>query len=271
MTSFRIREGEKTSFRINMGGGNSITFFRRPEPEVSLVGLSDSRIVALATRGYSGKFGVAISPEEVDEFWRELELTKLKTPLEMVHATFLFGNVTRSFTHQLARYRLGTSLVQESMRFSVQSDARILIPARIMASEDTELEEFMDATEASMRGYWAAIHAGIPTQDARAMLPHAITTRVFVQFSMLTLANVYRQRACCQAQEGEWEIVVSEMKNLIEEHDPKLASVLRAPWEDPSCISCGFGASFDRPCTNQAKFDANLRALLAQRAMEREI
>lgn len=246
--------------------GRSIAFFGEPQPEVFLANMSDPTVVGMATRGYTGQFGVEISETEFQKYWSELDLTRLKTPLEMVHVTFLFRNVTRAFTHQLVRYRLGTSFVQESMRFSVQNEAGILVPGKVWESPELSvLESFIDAIEKSMEHYWAMIDVGVPTQDARAILPHAITTNVFAQFSLLALTNIYRQRTCCQAQEGEWETVMRLVKLLISQHSPKVAEVLRAPWEDPSCTGCGFGASFDRPCLHQAKFDANADRLTAAR------
>jgi thymidylate synthase (FAD) len=245
----------------------SVEFFLRPQPEVILIDLSNPNVVAMATRGYAGKYSEDITSEELELYWKELDLTKLKTPLEMVHATFLLRGVTRSFTHQMVRYRIGTSFVQESLRFSVQDQAKILVPSNL---EGKNLKKFIDVNLQIMEAYWDLIDAGEKTEDARALLPHAILTNLFGQFSLLTLSNICRQRLCCQAQEGEWGIVVSSMKKEIQARSPQCAEVLRAPWQDPNAISCGFGASFDRPCIHQAVFDQNAAKLLKIKIFEGE-
>lgn len=239
-------------YTADMGGGRSIRFFRRPNPDVRLIELTDPTVVGMATRGYAGLYSSDITQEEFDRYWAELDLTKLKTPLEMVHVTVLLLGVTRSFTHQLVRYRLGTSFVQESMRFSVQDSAGILVPS----GSEEQVSAFEWRAKQAMRNYWRMLDEGAPTEDARALLPHAVTTNIFCQFSLLALANIYTQRTCCQAQHGEWGIVMSRIRRLVAERSEKCASVLRAPWET-GATTCGFGASFDRPCIHQAAFDRN--------------
>lgn len=249
--------GVSVSFPASPAGKpRQVDFFLRPKPLVTLVDLNDPMVVGMATRGYAGMYSQEMTEGEFALYWAELDLTKLKTPLEMVHATFLIKRVTRSFTHQMVRYRIGTSFVQESMRFSVQDSAGILVPNEV-SSDPVALEKYVEIMTATMRAYWAMIDAGGKTEDARSLLPHAITTNLFGQFSLLTLASIYKQRTCCQAQEGEWGAVVGAMRRELLKKSEKCAEVLRTPWQEPGVFGCGFGASFDRPCIHQAAFDRN--------------
>ena len=132
-----------------------------------------------------------------------------------------------------------------------------MIPSKVVTSE--EYENFVEASEIAMSTYHSMTASGIAVQDARAILPTHICTRLYLNVSILTLAHIYEQRSCCQAQEGEWESVILQAKAELQEKGfPHYAASLKAPWEDKKCVSCGFGASFDRPCKNQRKFDQNL-------------
>lgn len=159
-------------------------------------------------------------------------------------------------------------MVQESQRFSKQTGslARIVIPTNIVQNSSA-MEEFVEGCEGAMTAYFAMLDAeGVETQDARSLLPTGICTRLYANFSILSLAHVYEQRHCCQAQSEEWSPIVAQMKQeLLGKGFPRYAASLVAPWENPTCVSCGFGASFDRPCKNQEKFDANLEALFYSR------
>lgn len=241
-----------------------------PQPRVSLLHATPEWVVAQATKGYTGVYSMyPMSQAEQDKFWNELGKTKLKGPLEFAVTSWLIEDVTRAFTHQLARYRLGTAMVQESQRFSRQSGtkARIMVPQNIVLN-NMLVEEFIQTCEQSLTLYNSLIEQGANVQDARALLPTHICTRLYLSINMKALAHVYDQRMCCQAQEGEWASVIGQMRDELdgEAEDGSggfshYAATLQAPWEDPTCVSCGFGASFDRPCRNQHLFDANLLTL----------
>jgi thymidylate synthase ThyX len=252
--------------------GTYATYLLGAQPIVTLLYATPEWIVAQATKGYTGHYAAeALSAEEVKEFWNELGATKLKEPLAMAQAFFLIQDVTRAFTHQIARYRLGINIVQESQRFSLQDKhkATIVIPQNY-CKNNTLVEEFIDICEQNMAHYHAAIDAGLAVQDARAILPTHICTRLYVNASILTLAHIYEQRSCCQAQEGEWEEVISQIKCALRQQGfTQYSNVLRAPWETKTCISCGFGASFDRPCAYQSKFEQNLHKINAEKGKKR--
>lgn len=252
----------------------TIEFLFGPRPEVTLINATPQSVVALMTRGYTGNYSATITPEEELQFFRELGNTKLKAPLEAAQVCFLLEDVTRSFTHQIVRYRTA-KIVQESLRFSIQvseqeqsgNRAKVMVPQSVMDSGSEALEDYCLSCENAFRSYWTAIESGVPTQDARGLLPHNTCTRMFISLDVKTLAHIAEQRYCCQAQgsgageSGEWTSVVEQMKESLKENGFwYYADQMRAPWEDPECTNCGFGASFDRPCSYQHKFFANLKA-----------
>jgi flavin-dependent thymidylate synthase len=243
---------------------NQCLYFLNPQPKVTLLHATPEWVVAQATKGYTGHYSSEkLSEEELNLFWKELGATKLKGPLEMASTFWLIEDVTRAFTHQFARYRIGVSMVQESQRFSYQDKnlAHIAVPSNI-AKDGEKTEMFIDSCETALSTYNQAIKQGVAIQDARALLPTGICTRLYATISMNSLAHIYSQRKCCQAQADEWSKVVDQFKAELEAHTLyHYAATLIAPWEDPRCTNCGFGAAFDRPCKNAKLFEANLEKL----------
>lgn len=239
------------------------SYLKGPQPKVTLLHATPEWVVAQATKGYAGVYNAyPMDEDEQAQYFKELGDTALKGPLEMATTFWLIEQVTRGFTHQLTRYRIGTSEVQESMRFSVQDRdrAQIMIPRAIDMDDDAE-ESYIDVAEAAMDFYQESVANGMPAEDARAILPTNICTRLYFSCNVKALAHIYRQRACCQAQHGEWQSVIRQMRQALYEQGFKhYAYALMAPWEDKNCITCGFGASFDRPCKHKHLFDANLDA-----------
>lgn len=241
-----------------------------PKPKATLIEATPEWVVAQAVKGYTGVYNnEAMSIDEQHAFWDELGSTKLKGPLEMAQTFWLIEDVTRAFTHQLARYRIGTSMVQESQRFSKQSagKARIMVPVNTVRGLSTleeavapvSLESFIDTCELMMQEYHTRVAAGGDIQDARAILPTHICTRLYLSVNVASLAHIYNQRQCCQAQHGEWTDITVQMRSQLDANGYQhYAGTLQAPWEDPNCITCGFGANFDRPCQFKEKFEQNL-------------
>jgi hypothetical protein len=211
--------------------------------------------LATVTRGYSGVYSTEIEEKEVIGNLLDLGKTKLKTPLAFINTVWLFKDVTRAFCNQLERYRVGTAFVQESLRFAKHQQVRVLVPADLGVEN---VVRYRRGVRAAVSAYHRAVEAGAAVQDARGMLPLNTLTSIFVSMNMQTLAHVYAQRMCCQAQQEEWTPVVKGMKECLEVAAPFCASFLQAPWEDDTCVDCGFKASFDRPCERQSLFEVNL-------------
>src|SRR5688572_1342097 len=93
---------------------NQALYLLGAQPKATLLHASPEWIIAQATQGYAGIFSAEpLGEQAAEHYWNELGATVLKGPLEMATTFWLVENVTRAFTHQLARYRMGTSMVQE--------------------------------------------------------------------------------------------------------------------------------------------------------------
>lgn len=214
--------------------------------EVSLVNdLKDHfRIISTITRGYTGKYALPISPEELHKFAGDVLETKLSTPLEMVNTVWLIEGVTRAWTHQAVRYRVGSAYVQESMRFwGLHKVYEVYVPPKI-ASDKEQLGRYGRATQEGIQAYVNMKQAGADDQDARGVLPTNVLTKMFVSWNLSTLHNIFQTRWCCQAQTSEWMPILIQMKKALVPY--RLDRFLSAPIDRGE--PCGFNASFDRPC-----------------------
>lgn len=221
----------------------TVTFIDGPRDPVTTI----TRLV----NGYKGNYDPEFDPDynDVKNALQDLSNTKLKTPLEMGTLVYLLNDVPRSWTHQSVRTRIGASFVQESMRFMGHKGVyRVLVSRDIMNSEIAD--NYVSGLVSSIWNYECAMGAGIPIEDARAILPTDIMTSMYVGYQMNTFAEVYAQRMCCQAQKGIWQEVMKKMRDLaVEQYGVDFKQLVSAPFERGE--SCGYRASFDRPCTWQ--------------------
>jgi hypothetical protein len=168
------------------------------------------------------------------------------------------------------------------MRFAVKErmSKEIPLPPSIKVGSDEERlwDETLDTIQ---EAYDVLINrGGIPAEDARGLLPHAVTTRVHYKTNLRNLVDHAGNRLCTQAQ-FEWRGVFTEIVNAIRYYAPpvKLNEITALPdglsqaWMferiarsnlfRPKCFQlghCPFNADFDRGCTirprvEEGKFD----------------
>lgn len=266
-------------------------------PRVHLISATADPLgsIAAACKIYKGEVCrniYEITDEERDFYWEEVQKTHLTAPLEFVDFHFLIEGVTRAFTHQLVRQRVGAVYAQESLRFAVKQGfaAEVPLPPSLQAMDDNhdpacedepgEVQIWRDAISDVEKAYEELINLGIPAEDARGLLPHSITTRVHYKTNLRGLAEHAGNRLCTQAQ-FEWRGVFAELVKAIRFYSPPirlnpttgLAEGLSQAWMfekiassdlfRPVCFAkgkCPFKADFDRDCTirprvEEGKFD----------------
>ncbi len=233
-------------------GEYNIEFYGPACASVHLVSYTGRPVwtMATTTNGYNGVYELnSFERGEVEHLFKDIQSTKLQTPLEMVHMVWLLEDVSRAFTHQLVRYRVGTAFIQESMRFlGMKNTYKVLVTH--LPLQSPELTSYMEAAKNSIQSYVSMLEKGVPAEDARGVLPTNILTRIFFDCSLRTLQGIFPQRLCCQAQQGEWQPILLEMRKIIaQEMGQEIEELLRAPYELGH--PCGYRASFDRPCVWQ--------------------
>lgn len=208
--------------------------------------------------------------------WEDFSKTILNTPFEGVSMKFMIEGVTRAFTHQMVRQRVGAYYVQESMRFAVKRGLaqETALPPSIARTDEGVGKIWQDTVNAIELAYNQLVDAGIPAEDARGLIPHATTTRIIYHTNLRALFNEAGKRLCTQAQ-FEWRSVFVGMMRAMKEYsswddcDHTSRSNDGWQWEliatpkpttfAPACYhegKCGFMASLDRGCTIRERVDA---------------
>lgn len=141
--------------------------------------------------------------------------SKHESVLEHASVTFRISGVSRSFTHQLVRHRIGFSYSQESQRYVKQDQFEYVTPQKIR-DNDSLNKEYVELMESIQSFYSKAIANIIKPEDARFVLPNACTTEIVVTMNFRAVRNFLTLRLDSHAQ---WEIrevaflILREMKN----------------------------------------------------------
>ncbi len=121
--------------------------------------------------------------------------------LEHAQWTFQLSGVTRGFSHQLVRHRVGFAFSQLSQQYHDESEAELIQPFEIESREDLK-SKWRDAQKSVNEFYEAAISSGAPEQDmsereriryarslARSLLPNSTRTIICVSANARALRH----------------------------------------------------------------------------------
>ena len=188
------------------------------------------------------------SPEKKAEELKYMRNT-IQSSWEFVDYVFAIEGVTRAFTHQLVRHRVGTSFAQQAQRVvnmegfdylatglvSVYDDGapetnnageltranydRYPDPSQIPGGPANIYDWTMDRINA---GYEALIERGVKSQDARGVLPTNICTNIVFKANLRTLHDMALKRLCVKAQGEFQDIFKGIVAEVVHEH----------PWAD---------------------------------------
>lgn len=246
-------------------------------PKVFLLWMTPDPLGAIAAmcRMYEGKPTYdlsSISDEEREHYFAQAQSTHLRAPLEAVKFHFFIEGVSRSFTHQLVRQRTAV-YAQESLRFAVKEKLTDDVTAppsiAVLPTSNPTRQMWDHHMQKTEETYNYLVSNGIPAEDARGVLPHAVATRVNYITDLRNLSDHAGNRLCTQAQ-FEWRIVFMEIVKAIREfRDTRFISdgwqfeaLANSGLFRPVCYQlgkCPFKATFDRECTIRDRVDANAK------------
>ena len=155
--------------------------------------------------------------------------------LEHANWNFIIENVSRSFTHELVRHRVGFSYSQLSQRYVDESETEFIEPDCIADSKAahkifSETVEYTKAAYAKLVKILAEKFKDEPDktlrrkkarQAARAVLPNATETKIFVTANARALRNFFELRANEHA-DVEIRKVAVKMLKLMQREAPAL-------------------------------------------------
>jgi thymidylate synthase (FAD) len=161
------------------------------------------RLVEFAGRACYMSFGSRQSPGTNAEYIRKLIRNEHDSVLEHAAWTVLLSGVSRAFTHQLVRHRIGFSYSQLSQQYHDQSHTLFVRPLGL--SEFPNLAEIWDRSVNESQSAYRQILEGLSeqsnlTQDrreavrairsaARSVLPNATETAIVVTFNARSLRH----------------------------------------------------------------------------------
>ena len=149
----------------------------------------------------------------------------IKSSWEFVDFTFCIEGVSRGFTHQFVRNRLG-SYAQQTMRILDMGNFDYITGPSI--AEDDHLQKMYDAAMAQISVvYKELIKKGAKIEDARGILPTNISTNIVAKFNLRALSQMMLSRASNRTQ-SEYRDVLDAMYEAVVEAEPWCAEFLRS-------------------------------------------
>lgn len=144
-----------------------------------------------------------------EEFVGHLISQGHESVLEHATWTFILTGISRAFSHQLVRHRIGFSYSQLSQQYHDESDARFLVPAAI-ANNENALSHWQKSVDAARSAYraildenpirprpWSDEDREITRRirsDARSVLPNATETKIVVTANARSLRHFFELR-----------------------------------------------------------------------------
>ena len=160
------------------------------------------------------------------EFIEARLLTGHMSPLEQVVFEFGISGVSRAFSHQFVRHRIGISFEQQSQRYVTYRDGEFpyTVPRTV---ERAGLGGEMTALFAQASAlYERMVEAGVPAEDARFLLPNATSTNFKIMVNFASLLHIADLRLCTRAQ-WEFRKVVALMRAEVVRVAPELGRHLQ--------------------------------------------
>ena len=160
--------------------------------------------------------------------------------IEHIQVTFAISNVSRACTHQLVRHR-HMSFSQKSQRYvKEKGQFDYLIPPTI-ARDEALKAKFVDFMGKISELYCEFTEAGIPAEDARAVLPNAASTSIVASLNLREMIHIANLRLCTRAQYEIRKMVQAMCEALVAE-EPWLK-----PYLVPKCERLGY-CDEDKSC-----------------------
>ena len=162
--------------------------------------------------------------------------------LEHGVANFFISDVSRAFTHELVRHRVGTAISQESLRFVRLTDLNWYAPVSIQESPEamtifTKTMEDLSRIQKELATLFEldeqpdfAVKKEI-TSAMRRIAPIGLATNIGWSCNMRILRNVIEQRTAPWAEE-EIRLVFGEIARIAVERWPNLFADYRVEIQD---------------------------------------
>ena len=213
-----------------------------------------------------------ITREQMLEFIEKRLETGHASPLEQVWFEFAISGVSRAFSHQFVRHKIGISFEQQSQRYVAFKKGEFPYTIPDTVRDHGMASKMEEAFERLGELYQEMIDAGVPAEDARFLIPNAANTNFKVVVNFLELLHICDLRLCTRAQ-WEFRRVASQMRAEIHRSFPELAKYIQPKCGDKRWGYCDESLADWKACPIGKKrphkqqlfelFDAHRRGELA--------
>ncbi len=167
-----------------------------------------------------------ITRQQMQEFIEKRLETGHTSPLEQCWFEFGIAGVSRAFSHQFVRHRIGISFEQQSQRYVAfkKGEFPYTVPETVRKAglEDKLARAFRELGQL----YQEMLEAGVPAEDARFLIPNAAQTNFKITINFQELLHIADLRLCTRAQ-WEFRKVASLMRAEVNRRFPDLAKYLQ--------------------------------------------
>jgi flavin-dependent thymidylate synthase len=151
----------------------------------------------------------------------------ITSSLEFVDYVFLIEDVTRAFTHQLVRHRVGVAFAQQSQRTVDASGFNYYTPES--CKNNHVYHAIMKQID---KAYQMMIYEdNIRPEDARGILPTNIHTNILKKINLIALSELISKRLCNRTQ-AEFRAAAENMKELVIDIHPWAEKILKCYCEE---------------------------------------
>jgi thymidylate synthase (FAD) len=195
-------------------------------------------VVEVAGRVCYMSFGKHQSPRSNAEYVRRLIEMGHESVLEHVSWTFLITGVSRAFSHQLVRHRVGFAFSQLSQQYHDESEATFVLPPELERTPSA-IERWEGAVKKAKKAYREIIEELKPLEEgavseedrrerrrairsaARSVLPQATETKLMVTINARALRYFLRTRGSIPG-DGEMRKVAAELLKVVQGEAPSM-------------------------------------------------
>lgn len=203
-----------------------------------------SEIVAKEGARYFGKKATdGGKGTDADRLIRMIQSSGHTSTLEHLSYTFAVEGVSRALLAQLTRHRVGFSFSVQSQRYvKFGSDDRsggfdYVIPNKVFEggfyeSEDGTRYNAIDIFESVMHtlqdAYDHLRKAGVPAEDARAVLPNAAACNLVLTVNLRALLDFYAKRKAGRGAQAEIAGLAADLRKAVEAVEPWTTQLFEA-------------------------------------------
>lgn len=160
---------------------------------------------------------------EADRLFRMIVRSGHTSTLEHISFTFAIEGVSRALLAQLTRHRAGFSFSVQSQRYvrfgsgDRSGGFDYVVPEKVAENEKVRFDSMMETIQ---HMYDLLREAGVPAEDARAVLPNAAATNLVMTANLRALLDFYAKRQPGKGAQGEIAQLAEAIKSAVIEVEP---------------------------------------------------